>query len=97
MTTALTEERSVVSKAGSRNMRATWVGTPPKAAILSSAMLARASLAFQGRLDRCCVLPFFRLPANLVVGPKWARAEPAMACPPCPHCSPTSHWVMKAI
>ncbi len=78
MTTARTDERSVVSNAGSRSINAICVGTPPSAAILSSATLRKASAALQGCCERCWVPPFFRFPASFVVGPRWASAEPAM-------------------
>ena len=41
--------------------------------------------------------PFFRFPASFVVGPRCARAEPAIEWPPPPQASPTSHSVMKPI
>ena len=97
MTTARTDERSVLSNVGSRSMSAICVGTPPSAAILSSATMRSASAAFHGFCDRCWVPPFLRFPASFVVGPRCASAEPAMEWPPPPQASPTSHWVMKPI
>ena len=74
MTTARTEDRSVVSNAGSRSISAICVGTPPSAAIFSSATVRSASDAFHGLRERCWVPPFFRLPASFVVGPRCASA-----------------------
>ena len=57
ITTARTDDRSVVSKAGSRSISAIWVGTPPSGGDLQLRHHAQTSAARHGFCERCSVPP----------------------------------------
>ena len=78
ITMAWTQSRSNVSSSGRRSIRASWVGMPARTGIRCSAVRRRASSA-RHRPTRWVVPPRCRLPASLVVGPRWVSDVPARA------------------